>query len=86
MSRLIGAALMFGVALLAMVGDGAYRNVEAACKATIRVAEETPPDRAAVKAYNRLFPIYRDLYGNLGSFGGSQESRKSRQAYRGRFT
>ncbi len=55
----------FGVALLAAVGDGAYKNIESACKATIKVADETKPDRAAVKNYNRLFPIYRDLYGNM---------------------
>lgn len=55
----------FGVALLAAVGDGAYRSIEAACKATIEVAGETPPDRNAVKNYNRLFPIYQGLYGQL---------------------
>ncbi len=34
-------------------------------RATIKVADETPPDRAAVKNYNRIFPIYQDLYGQL---------------------
>lgn len=55
----------YGVALLAAVGDGQYRSIEDACKATIEVADQTPPDRAAVKAYNRLFPIYQQLYGQL---------------------
>jgi xylulokinase len=55
----------FGVALLAAVGDGAYKSVQAACKATIEAAEQTPPDRKAVAAYNRLFPIYQRLYGDL---------------------
>ena len=55
----------YGVALLAAVGDGAYKNIEAACAATIEVADVTPTDRTAVKAYNRLFPIYQDLYGKL---------------------
>jgi xylulokinase len=55
----------YGVALLAAVGDGAYRSVESACKATIKVADETAPDKQAVKNYDRLFPIYRDLYGQL---------------------
>ncbi len=55
----------YGVALLAAVGDGAYRSIESACKATIKVADETAPDKAAVKNYNRLFPIYQDLYGQL---------------------
>lgn len=55
----------FGVALLAAVGDGAYRSIESACKATIKVADETPANRLATKQYNQLFPIYRDLYGQL---------------------
>ena len=55
----------YGVALLAAVGDGAYKSIESACKATIEIAEETPADRSAVKNYNALFPIYQDLYGNL---------------------
>jgi xylulokinase len=55
----------YGVALLAAVGDGAYSSIESACKATIQVADETKPNRAAVKNYNRLFPVYRDLYGRL---------------------
>ncbi len=55
----------FGVALLAAVGDGAYKSIEQACKATIKVADTTPADRAATKTYNALFPIYRNLYGSL---------------------
>jgi xylulokinase len=55
----------FGVALLAAVGDGAYRSIESACQATIKVADETPANRLATKQYNQLFPIYRDLYGQL---------------------
>ncbi|TWU03547.1 xylulokinase [Neorhodopirellula pilleata] len=55
----------YGVALLAAVGDGAYKSIEQACKATIEVAEETKPDAKAKATYNELFPIYRDLYGNL---------------------
>ncbi|MEM6980900.1 MAG: xylulokinase, partial [Planctomycetota bacterium] len=55
----------YGVALLAAVGDGAYRNIAAACKATIEVASETKPVPAARKVYDRLFPTYQSLYGNL---------------------
>tara|TARA_R110002049_G_scaffold2750_2_gene21704 strand:- start:578127 stop:579659 length:1533 start_codon:yes stop_codon:yes gene_type:complete len=55
----------YGVALLAAVGDGAYKSIESACKATIQVAEETKVDRKAVANYNKLFPIYRDLYTQL---------------------
>ena len=57
----------FGVALLAAVGDGAYRSIESACKATIKIADETAVNRLAAKQYNQLFPVYRDLYGQLKS-------------------
>ncbi len=55
----------YGVALLAAVGDGAYRNIEQACKATIEVATQTAIDRSAAKSYNAIFPIYQRLYASL---------------------
>ncbi len=58
-----GAA--YGVALLAAVGDGAYRNIEHACKSTIDVASQTAVDRKAAKAYESFFPIYQRLYNSL---------------------
>jgi xylulokinase len=58
-----GAA--YGVALLAAVGAGEYKNVEEACKAAIRVVQQTPPRRAVAKRYTRAFPIYQQLYRSL---------------------
>ena len=55
----------FGVALLAAVGCGTFKNIQEACTATIRIVGETPPRRSAVQAYDRGFPIYRQLYGSL---------------------
>ena len=55
----------YGVALLAAVGDGAYKNIEEACKATISVVNKTAPNKNAVKSYDRLFPIYQGLYRSL---------------------
>lgn len=55
----------YGVALLAAVGDGAYKNIEEACKATIRVVEKISPRKASQKFYDSGFPIYRKLYGAL---------------------
>ncbi len=55
----------YGVALLAAVGDGAFKSIESACKATIEIANSTTPQKAAVRTYNELFPIYQDLYGQL---------------------
>jgi xylulokinase len=55
----------YGVALLAAVGDGAYKDIQSACKATIEVADQTPVDRKAAATYNKLFPVYRKLYTDL---------------------
>jgi xylulokinase len=55
----------YGVALLAAVGDGAYKSIESACSATIEIADETAPDKNAVKSYDHLFPIYQGLYSQL---------------------
>lgn len=55
----------FGVALLAAVGAGAYKNVEEACRATIQVVAETPVNKPAAKAYDQGFPIYQQLYRSL---------------------
>jgi xylulokinase len=55
----------YGVALLAAVGDGAFKNVEEACAATIRVVEETPVNKAGKKAYDAAFPLYQKLYQSL---------------------
>lgn len=55
----------YGVALLAAVGAGAFDNVRDACAATIRVVEETSPDKAAQKVYQRAFPEYQQLYRSL---------------------
>ncbi|GAB5406942.1 MAG: xylulokinase [Aureliella sp.] len=57
----------YGVALLAAVGSGQFSNIEEACKATIEVVKKTPPKRAAVKTYDKMFPIYQSLYKNLHS-------------------
>lgn len=57
----------FGVALLAAVGDGQFKNIEEACKATIEITAKVAPRRHATKMYDRLFPIYQSLYGSLKS-------------------
>lgn len=55
----------YGVALLAAVGAGQFKNIEEACKATIEVVKKTPPKKAAVRTYNKVFPIYQSLYHSL---------------------
>jgi xylulokinase len=60
-----GAA--YGVALLAAVGAGVFKNIEEACSATIRVTQETPIQRAGKKVYDRAFPVYQQLYRSLAA-------------------
>jgi xylulokinase len=55
----------FGVALLAGVGTGVWSSVEEACRATIRVVDQCPPDRESREVYQRYYPIYRALYASL---------------------
>jgi xylulokinase len=54
-----------GVALLAAVGAGTFKNIEEACAATIKVVSQTPLDRSAKKTYDAGFPIYQKLYRSL---------------------
>ncbi len=55
----------YGVALLAAVGAGAFKNIEEACAATIRVVKETTPNKSAKKYHDRAFPVYQGLYRSL---------------------
>lgn len=55
----------FGVALLAAVGGGEYKDVSAACKATIKVTEKTSASAKDRKHYDQAFPIFQDLYVSL---------------------
>jgi xylulokinase len=58
-----GAA--YGVALLATVGAGHYRNISEACEATVRTVEGVKPDAKTRKIYDRTFPTFQSLYGDL---------------------
>ncbi len=55
----------FGVALLAAVGAKAYNNIEQACKATIKVVDKTAMTKKTAAVYDKVFPIYQDLYRSL---------------------
>jgi len=55
----------YGVALLAAVGAGAYRNIQEACAATIHTVDETPVDRGAARYHTRAFPVFQQLYRSL---------------------
>jgi xylulokinase len=58
-----GAA--FGAALLGGVGGGVWRDVPAACTATVRTKEPVKPNRKTSAIYNKYYPTYRGLYRSL---------------------
>jgi len=55
----------YGVALLAAVGTGEYKNVVEACSAAIRVVSQTAPNSRTKRVYNRAYPLYGQLYRSL---------------------
>jgi xylulokinase len=55
-----GAA--YGAALLAGVGAGSWPSVEAACDATVSATGRDEPEAGWAKAYDALYPRYREIY------------------------
>ncbi len=55
----------YGVALLAAVGGGSFKNVQEACQATIEITSSTKVQRRARAVYDRAFPEYQQLYRSL---------------------
>ena len=56
----------YGVALLAAVGAGEFKNIAEACDATVKTTGQTKPQcSAAQAATTRRFPIYQKLYRSL---------------------
>ena len=52
----------FGVALLAGVGTGAFKDIREACDSCIRITSATRPKPQAVRLYNRNYPMFQKLY------------------------
>lgn len=51
-----------GAAILAAVGDGAYKSVPEACQAVIRPVSSVEPIQGHVQLYEELYGVYRSLY------------------------
>ena len=54
-----------GVAILAMVGTGAYASVPEACAAIIGTDKTCAPEAAAVPVYENYYQLYRKIYPQL---------------------
>jgi xylulokinase len=52
----------YGAALLAGVGVGAWKTVDDACDAAVRVASRVQPNAASVAVMNKQYAAYRRLY------------------------
>ena len=52
----------YGVALLAAVGTGHYKNIRQACRAAISVTRTVKPDPKAKRLYAQYYEQYRRLY------------------------
>jgi len=55
----------YGVALLAAVGAGHYKNITEACAATVKTTDASKPDAKTKKTYDRAFPVFQRLYAAL---------------------
>jgi xylulokinase len=55
----------FGVALLAAVGAGEYKNIGEACDATVKTTGQVKPAAGARRQYDKAFPLYQQLYRSL---------------------
>ncbi|HEY0786958.1 MAG TPA: xylulokinase [Acidobacteriaceae bacterium] len=60
----------YGAALLAGVGGGGWPDVQAACAASIRVAQQIVPQPAAVERYRRGYQGFRQVYPALAGVRG----------------
>jgi xylulokinase len=54
-----------GVALLAAVGAGEFKDIAEACDATVKTTGQTKPVASARKCYEKAFPEYQQLYQSL---------------------
>jgi len=54
--------VMLGAALLAGVGAGVWRSVEAACETAVQVAKRVEPIARNVQLMNRRYEEHRKLY------------------------
>jgi xylulokinase len=57
----------YGVALLAAVGAGEFKDVVEACDATVKTTGQTKPNAPARRHYDQAMPVYQQLYRSLCS-------------------
>lgn len=55
----------YGVALLAAVGAGEFKDIQEACDTTVKTKGQTKPVSNARRLYDKGFPVYQQLYRSL---------------------
>jgi xylulokinase len=55
----------YGVALLAAVGAGEFKDIGEACDATVKTIGQTKPAAGPRRYYDKAFPLYQELYRSL---------------------
>lgn len=55
----------FGVALLAAVAGGKFKDIAQACSRSIKVVTQTSPNKKSKAQYDRVYPLYGKLYQSL---------------------
>lgn len=54
-----------GAAIMAAAGSGAFNGLEEACTSIVKTVEKTVPILPNVEKYDKVYTIYRQLYGTL---------------------
>lgn len=54
-----------GVALLAAVATGSYKDLDEACAVAVKPVASSKPDRAVHDRYQQIYPLYHQLYLSL---------------------
>lgn len=58
----------FGAAIIAAVGDGAYKDIDEACSSIIKSSDAVYPDEKMVEVYNIKYKKFKILYPMLKEF------------------
>lgn len=62
-------AALIGVATLAAIGAGAFKDTREGVEKMVRTVDTITPNAETVKFYDKLFPIYKDIYYALNDAG-----------------
>lgn len=58
----------FGAAIMASVGDGAYKDIDEACSVIVKPLEKLYPNDELVRGYNKKYDQFKKLYPILKEF------------------